>query len=450
MKKKFNLIELLTVKKGEGIIVWLYNIGAEKYWNNVSSTIVNKKEDIIVNLMGELNILPCRSQDFLILHKKPDEFYLSKLVELGFKIPQFITPEEEDDTIPISELVLKDKTIKTRLREISSKDNVYFVPFSVTVLEEEIAKKCNLNLIGAPSHIAAAVNNKIFSRKLCQQIGLNTTKGILCKQIHDIKKAYITLTESYPFFQKIIIKEPCNASGKGLYIVDNKEDVEILMGRIKRLWKADNVFGWIVEGWYDKKHDINYQINISSEGEIQMFSINKQLVEGTVHRGSQIPAQIDENILNTYEGISKKVGQSLYEAGYYGIAGIDSFITEEDEMIPVLEINGRLNQSTYLSFLPFGKNKKIISFYTRMITNKPLSYEMLYKEIEKEGLEYKEIRGEGVIILTSATLPHISKGTEGNLTGRVFAIVVSDIWDRSIEIQNNFKALIEKVQNSLR
>lgn len=105
MDKDFNLIRYVTKDRDKGIIVWLCNIGAEKYWNKTGSGIVDINEDIPVNRIEEMNLLICREQDIIILRKMPDQKYLSDLKGLGFSIPSILTPENADLLTPVSELV---------------------------------------------------------------------------------------------------------------------------------------------------------------------------------------------------------------------------------------------------------------------------------------------------------------------------------------------------------
>lgn len=45
------------------------------------------------------------------------------------------------------------------------------------------------------------------------------------------------------------------------------------------------------------------------------------------------------------------IGARLFELGYRGGVGIDAMILENNELIPIIEINGRFTLSTYVSFV---------------------------------------------------------------------------------------------------
>ena len=71
MKKTQHLIKLLTEERERGIIVWMLNIGAEKYWHTVNAGVTDQNENRIVGRTEEMNILLCREQDVLILVNIP-------------------------------------------------------------------------------------------------------------------------------------------------------------------------------------------------------------------------------------------------------------------------------------------------------------------------------------------------------------------------------------------
>ncbi len=52
------MIDYFTIKRDKGIIVWLFNIGSEKYWNDIGGCEVkDKNESILVNRMEEMILL---------------------------------------------------------------------------------------------------------------------------------------------------------------------------------------------------------------------------------------------------------------------------------------------------------------------------------------------------------------------------------------------------------
>ena len=99
---KFHLLEHIR-KNDDNVVIWLFNIGLEKYWNGEVFTVKNTKEDVVVNHMEEMNLLLTRKQDILILRSKPEESYLQALQEFGAEIPRIVWPSTENEEKSISE-----------------------------------------------------------------------------------------------------------------------------------------------------------------------------------------------------------------------------------------------------------------------------------------------------------------------------------------------------------
>lgn len=430
MSEQFNLIEYLTVQRNKGIIVWLLNIGAEKYWNPVNTGIIDRNEDKIVNRVEEMNLLICREQDVLILRQQPDEAYLAMLRQWGFSIPNIWIPEQTDAVSPISELIMRDEKLQQKL-EALSKDHtdVYFVPYAITYVEEQIAEKCGLQLISASSKVNALVNDKIFNRQIAEQLELDVCQGKVCASIEEIRQEYDRLVKQAPFFEKVIIKEPHGASGKGLYIIDSEEKLTPLLSRLVRFSRNNPEMKWLVEGWYNKKADINYQIYISPLGAVNVFSIKEQILRDTVYIGSKMPAELDTTTVAAYQDFGQRIGKYLFDIGYTGVAGIDSIITADNKIIPIIEINGRFTLSTYISFIEhiIGK-RKIFSRYFKMVSNTPFNYNDLCTAIGNDGLLYDVNTGEGVMVYTSGTLSFSQDEQNSLYIGRVFTLIISNDW----------------------
>ncbi len=445
MDLEFKLMELLTVKREEAQFVWLCNIGAEKYWHKLNLGVIDRNEDIIVNRIEEMNLLLCRKQDFLILRQIPDSFYLQYLQGLGISIPAILTPGEVDPVTPISELVLKDETLLNKLRELSQLNETYLLPYAITRLEEEIASKTGLRLIGAPSRVNAVINDKIYNRKIAADLGFPVCKGRVCNSAAEITEVFDELTKQPPFFDKVIIKEPYGASGKGLYIVDDPERLKILILRLARFTRNQPDAQWLVEGWYPKQADLNYQIYVSPEGAIDVFSVKEQLLRDSVYIGSRIPPELDPAIINQVNQCGTQIGKYLHREGFYGVAGVDAIVTSEGNLIPIIEINGRFTLSTYISFLgPILGEVKVLARYFRLMTDFNADYQTITAILERLGLLYHRDRNEGVFVYVSGTLSAGSPSEEGIYSGRLFCLIIAGEGKRVSELNHQLENLIQE------
>ncbi|WP_159882661.1 preATP grasp domain-containing protein [Paenibacillus puerhi] len=461
MDEQFDLIRCLTTHKREHVLIWLLNIGAEKYWHPVHAGVIDRTEDRIVARVEEMNLLLCREQDILIVRERPDEAYLAKLREWGFEVPRrILVPRGADALLPISELVLQDEGLKRELAAAAAEAaaeaeaagagrtaqadgsgveeagrrpaGVYFVPYAVTRLEERIAEECGLTLVGAPAGVNAAVNDKIGNRRIAEALGLPVSQGKVCLSTAEIRDEYERLTEREQFGM-VIVKEPHGASGKGLYRVDSAEKLAPLLSRLARFSRGREDAQWLVEGWYPTQADISFQLYVSPQGEAQVFSIKRQVLRDTVYIGSAMPADLDERTLSAYREYGVLIGKHLYEEyGYTGVAGVDSIITKDGTIIPVIEINGRFTLSTYLSFAgDVLGDVKLYARYFKLLTRQPHDYARLCTAMEREGLLYNRETGKGVLVYTSGTLSIPVAEGDGASTayaGRLFTLTAARDW----------------------
>lgn len=442
MKNRFDLIEYLTEKREHGKIIWLFNIGTEKYWNNENFSLKDINENQIVNHMEEMNLLLTRKQDVLLLRTKPDKFYLKQIEKAGFDIPKIVCPKYSDnDDRPIAELVLEDDELLEFLKKYNEcNEEVYFVPYGVSKLEESIANKCGLKLIGASSELNKKINNKVFSRELSEKLGMKVTQGAVCHTLDEIKEKYTELKVKH---DKIIIKQPSGASGKGLYIVDSERKLKSILMVLQRFIRINNESEWIVEGWYEKKVDINYQIYVNEKGRVITFSIKEQLVDETVYVGSVMPPRISDEIRNKYLMYGDRIGKALYEQGFTGVLGVDSIITTDDEVIPIIEINARFTLSTYISMLPVKfPNRIMYSFYEKLKLADGVNYEKVVDSLQKKQLLFNIDTAKGVLCYVSETI----KDRTDSHNGRFFAIIVGNSMDENEKIRNIVNDIINNIR----
>lgn len=434
---KFHLLEHIR-KNDDNVVIWLFNIGLEKYWNGEVFTVKNTKEDVVVNHMEEMNLLLTRKQDILILRSKPEESYLQALQEFGAEIPRIVWPSTENEEKSISELVVEDDALIAQMKELTKDaQNVFFVPYGVSEIEEQIQKKLNVPMFGSASEINKMVNNKVFSRAFAIENGFRVSEGKVCQGFAELEVAAKQMLAKYG---KIIIKEPCGASGKGLWVVDSEAKCKSTLLIIKRFFQEHMDGEWLVEEWCSKKADLNYQIYVGMNGEVEVFSIKEQKVNGTVYVGSVIPPAFTDDMMQECRECGEIIGRKLYEQGYRGILGVDAMILESGELIPIIEINGRFTLSSYVSFVQEMRqaaDKKIFAFYKKIPLKTRKTYQELHAYLQKEGYWYQDNRG--MFVYTSETIKKDRVGESGRMFGLLFA-------ENEEEMMQQYNEIIEKLE----
>ncbi|AFC31241.1 hypothetical protein PM3016_4480 [Paenibacillus mucilaginosus 3016] len=440
----WSFVGAMTADRRRDTLVWLCNIGAEQIWHPVTGGITDREEDRAVNRMEEMNLLLCRRQDVLLLRDMPDAEFLTDLEALGFEIPRILCPAGADPYTPIAELVLKDEELLRELAALAGPD-VYFLPYAVTEREEEIAVRTGLRIIGPSSRAAAGINNKAANRAMAQMLGLPVCRGTVCRSAAELLQAY---EELYSPGARFIVKDPYSASGRGLHLVESPERMRGLVKRLMRFGRRGSETSWILEEWIEKSGDYNYQLFIREDGEIEVFSLKGQLLEGTVYRGSHLEADRGADLPAPFRESGQRIGKALYSLGYQGMAGVDAIRAADGTLIPLIEVNGRFTLSTYLSFVTdvLAPAAALVSRYFRLVTRTPLTYPALKARLEPEGLIYRPDSGEGVLVYTSGTLPQAAEGGSGRCIGRVFVLIAAASRERLSGLESGLESLLNRIQ----
>lgn len=416
------------------VVIWLFNIGVEKYWNGEVFTVKNAKEDILVNHLEEINLLVTRKQDILLLRDKPSKAYLESMKEFGAQIPSIMCPSYEDENKSISELVLEDEDLIEAIKKKIEQKKAIFVPYGVSEMEEQIKDKLGVPMLGSSSEISKTINNKIFSRMFAIEQGFHVPEGRVCSGFEKLEAVAYEMLMKYG---KIIIKEPCGASGKGLWVVDSKDKYRSTFLIIKRFFKNRIDQEWLVEEWCNKKADLNYQIYIGLNGEVEVFSIKEQKVDSTVYIGSVMPPAFSNSIMQKCKQCGEIIGARLFELGYRGVVGIDAMILDNDELIPIIEINGRFTLSTYVSFVQEKKeleNTVLFSFYTKIPLKNCNDYSELKKQLQEKNIWYKD--NQGLFVYNSESITKSRVGDNGRMFGILFAHSEQELMEQYETIHN--------------
>lgn len=132
----------------------------------------------------------------------------------------------------------------------------------------------------------------------------------------------------------------------------------------------------------ENKRDINYQIEISEDGNVELIAITEQIISVTSYKGTIYPARLSSTEVEMYQKYAQIIGKKLFALGYRGLVGIDSMIKANGEIIPAIEFNARLNQSSfYLPIMEFfsRRNRNTLIRSYDIQTNEKLDYKQLKK-----------------------------------------------------------------------
>jgi phosphoribosylaminoimidazole carboxylase (NCAIR synthetase) len=304
---------------------------------------------LLVRRMEELGSLLAGPNDLLVLKHPLDPGYRAYLEDLGLRLPTVLVPENTTPDRPTAQDVLDSPVALRRLNELAA-DGAYLLPMGTSIWEQRLAEACRLPLAVPDAATFQRVNSKIYGRRLAARAGLRCVPGDCCETVEEFVATlgrYRRRLGDGGF--RIVVKDAYGVSGKGLVVIDDVAKADRLTRMVLRgaERRADPRLYVVVEEWLPKRCDLNYQVTVSRDGQITLDFVKQALTDNGVHLGHLMPPELDPAGCRHIEQAAQTVGRCLYADGYHGVAGIDAIVDIHGYVYPVLEINARLNMSTY-------------------------------------------------------------------------------------------------------
>uniref|UniRef100_UPI00403F7CF6 ATP-grasp domain-containing protein n=1 Tax=Paenibacillus sp. KS-LC4 TaxID=2979727 RepID=UPI00403F7CF6 len=317
-------------------MLWYMNIEDEQRWN--TSDYFPNVQDIqaraIVTQQEHQLIFLADSRDTVFFRRKPDSSFLEYCRAILGSLPSIISCESVSQVPNLASYTL--------------------VPFVMTDEIRQLQYQCpGLKVIGPDYELCKKINNKFETRRLMEQHGINVTEGDFCSSTAELIDSYDRLISIG--YSKCVLKVPHGSSGKGLKIVDNSTSFQQLA---KYIGNRHKNFEILLEGWHPHKISLTAQLLIN-EREVQLLAITEQVIDSYgVYKGTNFTPFLTEEEASTYSEAVLQVGRILQQCGYAGVAGVDSIIGQNGVIYPVIEINARLTQVSYI--FPFVQSRMSI------------------------------------------------------------------------------------------
>ncbi|WP_405084840.1 ATP-grasp domain-containing protein [Microbispora sp. NBC_01389] len=300
----------------------------------------------VVQRMEELGLLLAGPGDVILVKNAPDQGYLRYLGEdLGIGLPAVLVPETTAGDRSTAEDLLSSPQALDRLSALGRR-GARLIPMGTSEFEEKLAVSAQVPLAVPDAATFERVNSKIYSRRVTEELGLPPVPGWCCETLGELRHA---LAQAAGLPGPVVVKDAYGVSGKGLVVLDTaaKADrlVRILERRAART--GDDRVALVVEHWIPKRADLNFQITIDRRGGVRLDFVKQALTERGVHQGHLMPADLSDDQHALLRRAAEEVGGRLAADGFFGVAGIDAIVADDERVYPVLEINARFNMSTY-------------------------------------------------------------------------------------------------------
>lgn len=198
-------------------------------------------------------------------------------------------------------------------------------------------KREGVTLIGPSSHAIRAMGDKIEAKKIAIDAGVNTVPGYM-GSIAKVDQA-VEIAEAIGF--PVIVKAAAGGGGRGMRVVDNKEDMADAFDATRR--EASNHFSdsrVFIEKFIQKPRHIEIQLLADQHG--NAICVGER--ECSIQRHHQKVIEeapspfIDEE---TRQEMYSQVVLLAQKVGYYS-AGTVEFIVDQEKNFYFLEMNTRL------------------------------------------------------------------------------------------------------------
>lgn len=397
--------------------IWWMNLNCEIDWAEKEIYLLGKNqyENKIIQYQDQLCLLLAAPDDIVILRNSPSKLFLMNLMKYGISLPEIWILPQSDLNQSISQCILNNSDILLNMKKRNRQKQCVLMPYGITSLEEKISELTGIYLYGSGMESSKKVNSKVFARNLASSLSLPVSPGSICCDCQELSTFLAKQNDDLSF--PLVIKQSYGSSGKGLFVVKNKKELQTIF-RILRC--HPNSFPVIVEKWHNHTISINYQILITRDGDKYYIPVKNQIMRDTVFRGCDGMIQnnrLSDNQKSCLKDIQRRIADTLYLQGHFGVFSIDALVLDDGDLIPILEINGRFSLTTYITTLLHHQppNKCVIFEY---INFRPISEECFLHRLE--SVAYDKKKDEGVMLCS------FNPGHENSYHGRAFLLYLAN------------------------
>lgn len=420
----------------DAVFVFLCNFEVERNWAEDYVGLPGPQlsgSDETVQRMEELGALLGAESDFLLVQKPLDPSFRDYAAALGLTPPTELIPENCPEGAGTAAAVLSSPQLLARLRELAE-NGAYLMPMGTSAEEQKIAEETGLRLASARSDIAEKVNSKIYSRRITDELGLRTIAGRCCENAGELADA---LTWGLADSPAVIVKEAYGVSGRGLIVIDSPKKADRLLRMVQRRagQSGSDRIDVVVERFLEKKADLNYQFVIGRDGSVYFDFVKEALTENGVHKGHLMPAGLTPPQSTEIEQAAYALGTRLYADGFFGVVGVDAILGADDLVYPVLEINARLNMSSYqghaIDMLAPNGGTVLAKHYPLQL-DRPLTFEDIRAVLGPyDGLDENTT---GVVINCFGTVNAQAQVSPAGFDGRLYTLLFAPDKERLLQL----------------
>ena len=200
-------------------------------------------------------------------------------------------------------------------------ENIPFDTLEFINKHKQVLPKPNINQV---------IQNRFLEKKFVNSLNIKTTDYVMVKNLQD-------LHNNVNFLPGILKTTTLGYDGKGQFKLNSKNDIEKL--------KIDFDKEYILEKVVNLKKEISVIITRFKNQTYEIYEPIENIHEDQILKFSEIPANINENVLKLSTEWAKKISEEL---DYIGTLCVEYFVDEKDNVY-VNEIAPRVHNSGHLT-----------------------------------------------------------------------------------------------------
>ncbi|MEW5656387.1 ATP-grasp domain-containing protein [Streptomyces cinereoruber] len=413
-----------------GALVFLGNFEVEEQWARGETglpRLSSAGNTAVVNRMDEFALLLGDVDDHVVLKTEPDPGYLAYLRELGIGLPTVHVVRGQHPGNTVTQDALADPRLSAVLGELGAQ-GALLSPHGVSEWEEDLAGKAGIALAAPSAELCKAVNSKVYSRRVADELGLRQPRGWACETLGELRTAVAAAAELLDAGTTMLLKEAYGVSGKGIAEIESTrrlERTERMVANSARKSGAEGI-AFVLEEKVAKVADLNYQFTIARDGAVRLDFVKEAITEGGVHKGHRFPPRLTAAQHEVIDAAAGLLGRRLADDGFFGVVGVDAMLDPDGGVYPVIEINARNNMSTYQVRLQeqlLGEGRLALARHYPLVLERALPFDTLRQVLGDLLLDRPG--GSGLVVNNYATV-NAGSSAGGPFNGRLYGLVMGD------------------------
>lgn len=393
--------------------------GAEAFWADpdlarLPSLPAPLPDDSVVG-MDELLLALCGPGDALVTLRPFDPALAAYLKETGIEADLLSCGPAAEP--PVCRALAADEDLGW-FREAAR--GAALSPWAVTPLTTALRESIGPDAPLPDAEVVRRVNSKVWSARLRERLGL-PHPGIVVESAEGLEAAAARLGGA------VVVKEEHGVAGSGSVAVASPERLRRLAASLHAQEERGRRVLLVVESLFERAFDGSAQLTVAADGTVTLDAIQGLHNRGFAYGASAPPepALLAALARAGYEDVVRAACRELHAEGYFGPVCVDSLVTTEGEVIPIVEINarhsmGRLNSRLDARFREWGRRSWLTG--VRVVASEPAGGPRLLAALDECGLLWR--RQGGVVPLGFRSLPHGGSSGDGtSRSGRLWTAV---------------------------